>query len=248
MKATVDLFQLKILVNDNPVQEYHKSGRTFIEGRKGSNFSLKLVNLTSRRLLVHPTVDGLSAMHGKEASVEDHRGYVLGRHRVIIVPGWRVDDENVAKFYFAGGGESYAEQTGKGLDKGVIACAIWQEYTAPKKRTKGIEEEKTNYAISPENRMNPTRSYRGGGCTGQSVPCMQNLGTGFGKAAHHAVHKVEFDTATQEPAAVVTIYYDDFEGLRTRGIKISELKINNEFPNPFPKDNPDCEPPPGWRG
>ena len=127
MKTYAELFQLKVLIDGKPIQEYHKDERTFVEGRQGSNFSLELTNLTPRRILVHPTVDGLSAMSGKEASRLDDDGYVLHAFQKTTIPGWRLNNDEVARFFFAGAGKSYAEKTGKGRDKGVIACAVWEE-------------------------------------------------------------------------------------------------------------------------
>lgn len=127
MKCSTPVFQLKVLVNGKPIQEYHKDGNTFVEGRVNSNFELELKNLTCRKILVHPTVDGLSAMTGKEASMKDDEGYVLSPYQVMRVPGWRLNNQEIAQFVFAGSGQSYAEQTGKGKDKGVIACAVWEE-------------------------------------------------------------------------------------------------------------------------
>lgn len=129
MQLSSPLFQLKVVVSGRPIQEYRGPDNTmFVEGREGSNFELELNNLTGRRLLVHPTVDGLSCMNGKLASKNDNKhGYVLPPFMSIRVPGWRLDDEEVAQFFFAGSGKSYAEKTGRGEDKGVIACAVWEE-------------------------------------------------------------------------------------------------------------------------
>lgn len=128
MKLTTDLFQIKVLVDGKPIQEYHKDANTFVEGRSGSNFELLLKNLTARRLLVHPSVDGISVMTGKTASKNDYSvGYILEPWQEMRVPGWRLNDEAVARFVFAGSGGSYAEKTGRGENKGVIAAAVWEE-------------------------------------------------------------------------------------------------------------------------
>ena len=195
IKIATDLFQLKILVKGKPVQEYHKNDRTFVEGRPGSNFSLMLKNLTNRRILVHATVDGLSVMTGKEASrLDNGRGYILHPYQEEAIPGWRLDDEAVARFFFAGDGDSYSEKTGKGLDKGVVACAVWEEKVVEQPtvtyRTKGIGgyskgggrgcgqsiESESNYELSSARYSVESSSYNGGqqtcsGSLGQQVNC-----------------------------------------------------------------------------
>lgn len=264
MKTYAELFQLKILIDGKPIQEYHKDGRTFVEGRRGSNFELELKNLTCRRILVHPTVDGLSAMSGKEASRLDNDGYVLHGFQTAVIPGWRLNDDEVAHFFFAGDGKSYAEKTGKGRDKGVIACAVWEEKVIVRPETcffsssapcagelntemnsatmewmpSASHETKTSGSI--------TRGARKRGMRMNKV-ATQNLGTGFGERTQHEVHTTTFDKATDEPVVVATIYYDDLKGLRARGINIQRQRKRNRFPNPFPKDK-GCTPPSGWRG
>ena len=133
MQVNLPLLQTKILVNERAVQEYRdRDGNIFVEGRKGSSFSLEISNLTPRRILAHPTVDGLSVMTGKEASKNDSaHGYILNPHQSMIVPGWRLNDSEVAQFFFTGQGKSYAEKIGKGEDKGVIAVAVWEEQIVP---------------------------------------------------------------------------------------------------------------------
>jgi hypothetical protein len=69
MKASSEVFRLQVLVNHKPIQEYRgPSNTTFVEGKEGSTFELELTNLTARRILVHPAVDGLSIMTGQSAS------------------------------------------------------------------------------------------------------------------------------------------------------------------------------------
>lgn len=253
MKCTVPKFQLKVLVDEKPVQEYHKDDRVFVEGRKGSRFSLLVKNLCGNRILVHPTVDGLSAMNGKPASRHDNEnGYVLPAYAEAVIPGWRLDDAEVAAFYFAGGGDSYAEREGMGENKGVIACAVWDELphfdfsgsNCPISATKSVGQHTNCCSCNP---LRSSRSSRSSGrAGGQSVG---NLGTGFGERAEHQVRHTHFTPATPEPVVTAIVFYDDRQGLEARGIRVSKKKkVIPEFPNPFPKSSVGCKPPPGWNG
>lgn len=266
MKVSTALFQLKVFVSGVPVQEYHKDGNTFIEGRKGSNYALQIVNLTPRRLLVHPTVDGLSAMTGKEASREDSsHGYVLPPFAAGTIPGWRLNTDEVANFFFAGSGKSYAEKTGSGENKGVIACAVWEEKTefatrgrmllsadsGPRVNSGGYKHKGSNATQSWCADSEPVASA----CAASedfseektaSVLRSCNLGTGFGRVASHSVTLTSFVPASVEPVAIVVIYYDDIQGLKTRGIKLSERTTGSQLPNPFPKTITGCIPPKSW--
>ena len=294
MKVSTPVFQLKVVVGGKSIQEYHKDGQAFVEGRQGSNFALELTNLTPRRALVHPTVDGLSAMTGKEASRRDNKhGYVLGPFQEVLVPGWRLNDEEVAQFFFAGAGKSYAEKTGKGRDKGVIACAVWEEISrfsintvsgwrpsgggqlfgsggggsvptldchfmdtgdaapvsADSPVANAIDETKSAGGLQAEMcSVEPERRTRSRKRLLRTAG-VQNLGTGFGERTEHHVQTTTFNSATEEPICVATIYYDDLDGLRARGIRISrKARRKPRLPNPFPRDKGCCKPPPGWRG
>lgn len=123
-------FELQVRVHGKPVREYHHEGRVFIEGRKGSDFVLRIQNKSFKRILAIPTVDGLSVMDGKEASY-DSGGYVIDPFGFINIPGWRLDDDEVAKFFFSKLGASYAAKMDKPTNVGVIACAIFTEKVRP---------------------------------------------------------------------------------------------------------------------
>jgi len=128
MKIHSELISMKVRVHGKPVQEYNKDGNAFVEGRRGTAYTLLIENLTGRRILVHPAIDGLSVMTGKPASKNDSSdGYILDAHKSIEIPGWRLDDGSVAKFRFGNRADAYAEQVGEGGSQGVIACPVWKE-------------------------------------------------------------------------------------------------------------------------
>ena len=109
MKVSCPIFQFRVLCSTP--QEYHKDGLSYIAGKRGENFELEISNLTMRRILAHPTVDGLSVMTGKETSrLDSSHGYILRPLQKMVVPGWRLTDSEVAQFFFAGNGKSYAEK------------------------------------------------------------------------------------------------------------------------------------------
>jgi len=263
MKVSTPLFQLKVLVNGQPIQEYRKDSRTYVEGRAGSRFELELTNLTGARILVHPNIDGISAMTGKDASRRDHSaGYVLGPHERAVIPGWRLNDRDVAEFFFAGAGKSYAEGTGRGKkNRGVIACTVWQEKVYPVLRTcfhHAVDVEPSPWETISCNAgaaysseccdRSPTKSATIGSPLRSSRrrKAQQNLGAGFGDRVDHQVRGTTFEVATEQPAAAAIIYYDDLDGLRSKGLRISSRRRHHEHtPDPFPQDT-GCPPPRGW--
>lgn len=120
--------EVRVLVKDRPINEYLHEGETFVEGRGGSNYEIEIVNLTNERVEAVLAVDGLSVIDGKEAGAES-TGYLLHAHERIRVPGWKLTDEQVAAFQFAGKKNSYAATTegGSARNTGVIGVMAFKE-------------------------------------------------------------------------------------------------------------------------
>lgn len=106
--------------------------QTYVEGREGSNFTLRLRNSNSFRVLAIPSVDGLSVLDGKPAG-EHSSGYILEGNQTLDIPGWVVDQGTAAKFFFSGmkadgGDDSYAAQSGQDTNnKGYIGLKVFKE-------------------------------------------------------------------------------------------------------------------------
>jgi len=310
MKVSTPLFQLKVRVSGKNIQEYHKDDLTFVEGKPGSQFELVIKNLSGERILCHPTVDGRSVMNGKQARKNDSSdGYVLNPYQETVIPGWRLNQEACAHFFFTGRGEeTYGEQMGdSGENKGVIACPVWQQAARLYQENifrevkcsggiidvdgsesefldffgaEGADAEEMPYAKANIEQRRPidknseqkigsqtfgarelktvNRSGKGikrkklkivcrGGGEGIRPASVNNIGTGFGEQTQHNVHTVQFKPRTKEPIVVATVYYDDLNGLRARGLKIGKKKTTRHLPDPFPADKA-CPPPAGWRG
>lgn len=122
--------ELEVRVHGRPVREYQHEGRLFIEGRKGSEFTMRVRNRCAERILAVISVDGLSVMDGEEASFGSS-GYVIEPYEFMDVPGWRLDDSAVARFLFEKARGSYAARTGKALNVGVIGMAVFREAYRP---------------------------------------------------------------------------------------------------------------------
>lgn len=121
-------YEARILVRGRPVTEYHHTdGNIYVEGRKGSDYSLEFVNNSAERICVLPAVDGLSVMDGKPAGL-DSDGYVVDAYSSLKIPGWRLDSNKIAKFTFSDIGGSYARKSGRGTSNvGVLGFMVFRE-------------------------------------------------------------------------------------------------------------------------
>ena len=120
-------YEIEVLVNGRPIKTFNHKGAMFVEGRKGSNFELKFINNTWSRVEVVPSVDGLSVMDGEECGVHSS-GYLVPARESIVIPGWRLNNSDVAKFVFSGKEKSYAAKSGGDTENvGAIGFMVFKE-------------------------------------------------------------------------------------------------------------------------
>lgn len=122
-------YEASVLVNGRAVTEVEWQTKTFIEGRKDSVYELQFHNKSPSRVLVIPSVDGLSVIDGKPAGM-DSSGYVVNPYEKVVIPGWKVDGNSAAKFVFKpqGGEETYVEAIGQNpINQGVIGFLVFTE-------------------------------------------------------------------------------------------------------------------------
>lgn len=216
--------EVEVLVHGRSVQEYLHRGQTFIEGRRGSEYVVRVRNNTNRRALAVVSVDGLSVMNGQEATRKDN-GYVINAQGFVDIPGWRLDDKEVAHFVFGDLPEAYASKMGKPRNIGVIGVSVFHEKPRPPVMLR---------CFGPTIERDRSPVFSGG------------IGTGFGRPTEHEVSRVRFDR-DYTPIAELVMRYDDAEGLQGRGITITTAHTVQDrviSANPFPGEC--CTPPPGW--
>jgi hypothetical protein len=109
---------------------YRKDGRIYVAGRPAARYSIRLNNRSDARVLVVVSVDGVNVISGQTAAW-GQRGYVLSPRRSYDIAGWRKSDAEIAAFEFAALSESYAAQTGRPGNVGVIGMAVFQEKPVP---------------------------------------------------------------------------------------------------------------------
>ena len=125
--------QLSVRVDGKPLHQYRdQDDDFFVEGRKGSEYTLHINNSVNERVLVVLSVDGLSIMDGEQAT-PDSRGYILGPYGSMEIPGWSLGDKSVAKFKFGAKDSSYAAlgETQDTSNVGTLGMLVYSEKTKP---------------------------------------------------------------------------------------------------------------------
>jgi len=252
--------EINILIKDRKITEFFHRGQTFIEGRAGSNYEIEFRNNNPFRVEAILSVDGLSVIDGKDAG-PNSAGYVVNAYGVIRIPGWKLDDTQVAAFAFSGEqGGSYVEQmTGSGANKGVIGALVYKEKQsqyayAPKGgsvyRSIAYQDIQCSATASIQSGWPLNNAGNNSVFVNSAMPVgdvvQQNLGTAFGEATAFQTTTISFERG--DLAAMLILYYDNLDGLRKRGIVIPRRETIPVQPQAFPGMTVGCEPPKNWKG
>lgn len=246
-----NLVSVEVLVNGNSVTEYSKDGRVLIEGRKGSEYSIRLKNNTSSTVLAVPTVDGLSVIDGETGSYNS-RGYILPPWQSYEIEGWRINNDQIRKFNFTHKSRTYSKQAGKGIDNlGVIGVAVfkqksynvtlmhyqdwnhWPQYN-------NYYQDRVYYDSHSAGSTKGTSATRGlsssVGASDTVALASAYVGTGMGRTQHSHVNTSSFERESDTPNEISEIYYYTRKALEQMGIIVRAVqKTPSAFPNGFCK-------------
>jgi hypothetical protein len=213
---------------------YQSGGRYYVAGTPGREYSVRLRSRLYEELLAVVSVDGVNVVSGETASVEQG-GYILGRRQRFDIKGWRKSLDQVASFYFSSVDESYAAQTGRPQNVGVIGVALFKRKVYPAEFEERSDADQTGRARSPAAPSSKARSS-------ESSPADDRLesalGTGHGRKQTSVVRYGEFERASQTPNETIAIYYDSRANLMARGIIPGQRRRPDPFPVGFVPDPP----------
>jgi hypothetical protein len=203
------------------------TGHMLIQALMGKKYWLELSNNTSNRIEAVVSVDGLSIINGELASRNDP-GYILSSYGNSTIPGFRLDNDNVAQFRFGAEHESYAALTKIANPESIGLIEV--QFYFEKNRihnygTRGLEANTRGGVL--------TKSLGG------------DVGTTFGEQTRHQVTKVDFERG--DSAGSIQIRYASGKKLKEYGIFVNDTFLNS---NGFPADaqSVGATPPPGWTG
>lgn len=138
----IELFQ-----NGRALRKVYHEGIFYVEAPPEGEFEIELTNDQMKRQLAVVTVDGRNICDGEPGSINGP-GYVMDPLMIMRIPGWRRDDNNVARFSFEVGQDIYAEAIGDGSKNvGVIGLAVFSEkrrYRAPIRHSSGGQQVNTS--------------------------------------------------------------------------------------------------------
>ena len=258
----------------NRLPTYAHRGEWFAQGREGQRYNVRITNHSGRRVEAVVTVDGRDVLSGQPGDFKNQRGYLVPAYGSVVIDGFRTSLSEVAAFRFTSPGNSYSSRMGTPENVGIIGAAFFPErqqepvyrpqiprrpyyepYSGESRRHRGGdglgssgpgeghaargEAKSSAPAAAPMAESAPSRSYRDSADDKES-----NIGTEYGEQQYSAVTEVAFERASKSPARVLTMRYDDYEGLLARGVLPRPTPRPYAGPSAFPVNRFAPPPPP----
>lgn len=248
-----NLLDLSVVDRDSgeTLSTYVQNGKLYVPGTPGHRYAVRLSNRTGTRVLAVLSVDGVNAVSGETASA-NQSGYVLDAWESTEINGWRKNLNEVAQFNFTSLSDSYAAQTGRPANVGVIGVAVFTE-----RERRWVAQDRIERAPPPASRpwAKDAESSRGQASSNAPAPSAsksqsaeaqadsamasrapqqrERLGTGHGEREWSQVGTTQFERSSNQPAETLAIWYDSYRNLAARGI-IPRRPIASREPQPFP--------------
>jgi hypothetical protein len=179
-------FELDVLVDGRPLNEYFSRGRTYVEALQGAEYELRVHNNSADRMAVALSVDGLNTIDARHTSAWNASKWVVEPYQTITISGWR--------FYFTNERDSYGAKLGQTANLGVISAVFFRERSRPVTVTPSypITRDKME---APQSAQSARRSDD------------ENAATGIGRNVRNDVRWVDLDLDSRA-AGEVTIRYE----------------------------------------
>jgi hypothetical protein len=222
------------------LQTWRHDGRNYVAGRPGDRYAVELRNRSGGRVLAVLSVDGVNAITG-ETAAGHQSGYVLDAWQRAEIVGWRKSLDDVAAFYFTALPDAYAARTGRPDNVGVIGVAVYREYAEPKVVRRAppwfpdLQSATGASAAAPPASAPVASEVLSEKSERARTPVDDRLGTGHGERVASSTQYTDFRRASEQPAEVVTVYYDSYANLVARGV-IAGPRNPRAFPGGFVPD------------
>jgi len=232
---------------------YYKGRQQFVAGQPGHRYSVRVVNQTAGRVLAVMSVDGVNVVTGQTASWSQS-GYVYQPWQSYEISGWRKSESEVAAFEFSALSQSYAAQTGRPAEVGVIGVAVFTERAPVPSDWMPMDNEQDRHnngrLSAPLQRPLPAaaavESSRSDAGSGQSANTLaakaapdavatrrERLGTAHGAREYSYSSHTTFERSSTSPMQIISIRYDSVDNLVAMGVIPRDRSTT---PDPFPRD------------
>jgi hypothetical protein len=233
------LVELELVARDRgeALPTYTHRGTTWVAGRPGGRYAVRLTNRSGARVLVVLSVDGVNAVSGETAAT-GQTGYVLGPWQTTEITGWRKSLTEAAAFYFTALPDSYAARTDRPDNVGVIGVAVFRERGREVLMRRPADDEPRVAQGAAEAERADRASSASPAPSAKAAARDERLGTGHGEREYAPTTQTSFERASERPAEVVRLRYDSAENLLAAGV-VPRPRRGPVMLEPFPVFVPD---------
>jgi hypothetical protein len=221
-------FEVQILVNGRPLEQYYARGRNYVEAIEGAEYEVRIRNPLPFRVAVALSVDGLNTIDARHTTAWNASKWVIEPYGTISVSGWQMSSERARRFYFTSERDSYGAKLGQTSNLGIVSAVFFRERRPypnpvtppPGPRPRPLYEEDTRRnrsADAPSAGTQAENSAKMGRGEIASEPDDEYAATGIGRPVHNDVHWINMELETR-PAAEVMIRYEYYPALVRLGI------------------------------
>ncbi len=216
-------FELTVLVDGIPRDEYHARGTTYVEALRGRSYELRVTNPLPYRVGVALSVDGLNSIDAKHTTASKASKWVIEPYDSIVISGWQVNEWAARQFFFTGERHSYGAALGKTENLGVIEAAFFREKApvrtwrpAPIYERDDARGQERSRAEGQTGRAAPESGVQAAP-TSKDALSDEHAATGMGERRRHEVEQIRLELE-KEASAVVRIRYEFRPQLVSLGI------------------------------
>jgi hypothetical protein len=218
-------FNIEVLVQGRPLEEYYARGRTYVEALEGAEYEVRLYNPMPYRVAVALSVDGLNSIDARRTSAWNASKWVMEPYQTINIGGWQMSSTRARKFYFTTEQDSYAAKLGQISNLGVISAVFFRERRSvpvpiappPQPRPLYKDEGARDRRSEPSSAGAESRSAAKESQTMSPVPDDEYAATGIGRSVQNDVRWINMELESR-PAGEITIRYEYYPALVRLGV------------------------------
>src|SRR5882762_9501983 len=120
-------FEMEILVDGRPLEEYVARGTTYVEALAGAEYEVRVHNPLPYRVAVALSVDGLNTIDARHTSAWNASKWVIEPYGTINISGWQMSSDRARRFYFTSERDSYGAKLGQTSNLGNISAVFFRE-------------------------------------------------------------------------------------------------------------------------
>lgn len=223
-------FDVQLLVDGRPLEEYAARGRNYVEAREGAEYEVRVRNPTPYRVAVALSVDGLNTIDAQHTSAWNASKWVIEPYGTITVGGWQMSSQRARRFYFTSERDSYGAKLGQTANLGVVSAVFFRErrpMPVPIAPPRPIYRDKDDSLRRERGEDQKSESASAGTSVDKSIrnqpgsiapaPDDEYAATGIGRSVQNDVRWVNMELDSR-PAGEATLRYEYYPALVRLGI------------------------------